>query len=352
MANLNQSGIFYFQNQGAVAAVRDFPQDLRRNLLSRFEPRFTAIFGGLCLVAFVVVGILSHQKVAETTSAKDIQRIQERYAQLVLNQPKPKVEEVKKEEKAKVRETGTETKGEAKEETKVDRSKETYVEKQKRREATGEERRQRLGAISNQIAKAGIFAAITSSGAGSGPSSDVSDLLGATDVVTGLSGVSVAKGTFATRRIDPADLAGARHGAQTTEIAIQKSSVGTASVQQIAATGSVRLTSEPPKIQGDAAQVQTSQACIQRVVTRESTRIKRVYENWLKRDPQLAGNIKIKFTILPSGSVSNVTVVQSTMNNSEFDQNVVRYIQRWSFADCSPSSPLDIELPFSFSGQS
>lgn len=351
MANLNQSGIFYFQNQGTIA-VKDFPQDLRRNLLSRIEPRFTAIFASLGLVAFITVFIMSHQKVSEVTTAKDIQRIQERYAQLVLNQPKPKVEEVKKPEKTTTQQTGGESKGEAKEETKVDRGKETYVEKERRRESTGEGRRQKREAISKQIASSGIFAAITSSGAGSGASSDVGDLLGATDVVSGLSGIAVSKGTFATRRVDAADLVGARHGAQTTTVGIQTSSVGRAAVQQVASTGDVHITSEPPQIKGDAAQVQTSQVCIQRVVTRESTRIKRVYENWLKRDPQLSGNMKIKFTILPTGSVANVAVVQSTMNNSEFDQNIVRYIQRWDFSSCSPSSPLEIELPFSFSGQS
>jgi TonB family protein len=351
MANLNQSGIFYFQNQGAIA-VKDFPQDLRRNLLSRIEPRFTGIFAGLMAVAFIVVVILSHQKLSETVTAKDIQRIQERYAQLVLNQPKPKVEEVKKPEKVKVQQGTSETKGEAKEETKVDRGKETYVEKQKRREATVEERRQKRDAISKQIASAGIFAAITSSGAGSGVSSDVNDLLGATDAVSGLSGISVSKGTFATRKVDPAELTKRRGGGGGGDVGIQTASVGRAAVRQIAAAGNVNITSEPPQIKGDAAQVQTSQACIQRVVTRESTRIKRVYENWLKRDPQLAGNMKIKFTILPSGATSNVTILQSTMNNGEFDQSIVRYIQRWDFSSCSPSSPLEIEQPFSFSGQS
>jgi TonB family protein len=348
MANLNQSGIFYFQHQGVVA-LSEFPKDLRRNILSRIEPRFAIIFGGLLILATAIVLPLSQVKVAERTSEKDIAKIQERYAQLVLNQPKPKVEE-KKEEKVVQREAAKEGEATGKEEVKVDRAKETFVEKQQRRQATAQERQQKREAIKQQVASAGIFAAITaSSSGGGGVSSDVNDLLGATDAVSSLGSITVSKGTFATRKVDPASLTGPR-GGQATDVGIQKSTVGRAAVGQLASAGSVNITSAPPQIKGDQAQVQTSQACINRVITREKTRIKRMYENWLKKDPQLAGNVTVRFTILPSGSVANAAIVKATTNSAEFEQNLIRYIQRWDFTACPSSSPLEIELPFSFSG--
>jgi TonB family protein len=79
--------------------------------------------------------------------------------------------------------------------------------------------------------------------------------------------------------------------------------------------------------------------------------LKHVFENWLKRDPALHGQLKIKFTILPSGEVSNVSIVSSTMNNSEFDENIVRYIKRWAFPPVEGGGPVEVTFPFVFEGQ-
>ena len=77
-----------------------------------------------------------------------------------------------------------------------------------------------------------------------------------------------------------------------------------------------------------------------------------MYETWLKRNPKLGGRIKIRFTIQPDGSVSNASIVQSSLGNSRFEQNVLRYVRRWDFGSCPIDSALEVDLPFAFEGSS
>lgn len=348
----SQTGIFYYKDVGSAGV---FPKTLRRSALSRLEPRFSAIFLGLLLLFSVTVGILSHRKIKDDTySEKEILKIQERYAQLVLNQPKPKVEPVEKETKAKVAQTGSQKKTEeAKKEVKVDREKESFVQREQRREETRATREQVRQQVAKQVMSAGIFAAITSTTGGGGTGGPkVSDLLNtATAGLSDFGTINVSKGTFATKNVDAATLA-QRKGERVSNVGIQKQDVGRAAVAQVASAGAVNITTQAPEISGESAgSAERSQAAIGRVVTRESQRLKRVYEDWLKRDPQLAGRLKVKFSILPDGSVSNVVVVESTTNNADFDEAVVRYIKRWQFSPVSGGGPVEVIYPFAFEGQ-
>jgi TonB family protein len=345
-------------NQAVDAGVlSSFPKEFRRNLMSRIEPRFVITFGCLFLVAFVTVGLLSQRKVNEAVSDKEIVKIQERYAQLVLNQPKPKPPEVKKEEK--VKETNKKSAEAAEEqkpeEVKVDREKETFVQRQKRQEDTREQRQAVREKVRAAVASAGIFAAITSTGGGGGSSSSssgVTDLLGAANEGIGdLGSIKVSKGTFATKNVDAADLK-AKRGSVTSGVDIARESVGKAKAERISSGGGVAISSSAPEVTGNTTNAEArTQMSIKKVIDLESNRLKRVYETWLKRDPSLAGQLKVKFTIMPDGSVTNVTVVSSTTKNSEFDETLVRYIKRWAFPSVDGASPVEVVFPFVFEAQ-
>jgi TonB family protein len=208
--------------------------------------------------------------------------------------------------------------------------------------------------VKQQVMSAGIFAAITATGAGgSSGGPRASDLLNATGAeLSDISSMSISKGTFATKNVDAATLT-AKKGERVSNVGIEKQSVGRASVAQVASAGSVNITSQAPEITGESSNIEErSQAAIGRIVTRETQRLKRVYEDWLKRDPQLSGTLKIKFTILASGQVSNVSVVQSSTNNSDFDEAIIRYIKRWQFPEVPGASPVEVVYPFAFEGQS
>jgi TonB family protein len=286
-----------------------------------------------------------------------MQKIQERYAQLVLNQPKPKAEEVEVKEVARVEKVGKETRAKVEEEeekVKVDRGKESFVQRQERREATRQVRAKVREQVKQQVMSSGIFAAITAtSGTGSasgGP--QVTDLLKtATSDIGDLGDVSISKGSFATRNVEASTVQARRSGERVSGVSIKKQEVGRAAVAQVASAASVNITSQPPEITGESADIEDrSQAAIGRVVTRETRRLKRVYEDWLKRDPQLGGNLKVKFTILPNGSVTSVTIVSSTTGNADFDNAILRYIKRWSFPEVQGANPVEVVYPFVFEG--
>ena len=356
-SSTSPSGIFYFGQQ--LNQLGSFPKEYRKTFASRFDRRLTGIFIAMFVIFCGTVAILSTRKIDEAAySEKEALKIQERYAQLVLNQPKPKVEEVAKVEKAKVTKTVKEEKKpgaeEVKKEVKVDREKETFVQREERKESTRQMREQVREQVKQQVMSAGIFAAITATGAGSasgGP--QASDLLNTASAdLSDISSMNISKGTFATKNVDAATLT-AKKGERVSNVGIEKQSVGRASVTQVASTGSVNITSQAPEITGESSTIEErSQAAIGRIVTRETQRLKRVYEDWLKRDPQLSGTLKIKFTILANGQVSNVSVVQSSTNNSDFDEAIIRYIKRWQFPEVPSASPVEVVYPFAFEGQS
>ncbi|MBN2036460.1 MAG: TonB family protein [Chitinispirillaceae bacterium] len=350
----SQSGIYFTQQTGPRGS---FPKRLRRSALSRLEPRFSGLFGVLLLCIGATIFFLSHIRIKEEAySEKAMQQIQERYAQLVLNQPKPKAEEVEEKEVARVEKAGKETKARAeedKEEVKVDREKESFVQRRERREATRQVRAKVREQVKQQVMSSGIFAAITAT-SGTGASSGgprVTDLLKtATSDIGDLGDVSISKGSFATRKVEASTIT-ARTTGRVSGVSIEKQEVGRAAVAQVASAAVVNITSQPPEITGESADIEErSQIAIGRVVTRETRRLKRVYENWLKRDPQLGGNLKVKFTILPNGAVTNVTIISSTTGNADFDDAILRYIKRWMFAEVQGANPVEVVYPFVFEG--
>jgi len=351
-----KTGIFQFQHTAVATAPSYFPRELRSRTLSRIEPRFTLIFIVSLLFFGGIVFVLSFRKVTETVSEKQILKIQERYASIVLNQPKPKAVEEKKKVEVKTTAAKEEAAAEKKEEVKVDREKESYAEKQERKAESRVERQAVREKVKQQVSSSGIFAAITAvgsgaSGAGAGPSSSVNDLLGAaSESVSDLGNVKVSKGTFATKNVDVAEVK-ARRGSVTSGVDIARESVGKASGAKIASGGSVNITSAPPEVTGEAASLASrSQSSIKRQIDLEANRLKRVYETWLKRDPSLAGQLKIKFTILPSGEVVNVSIINSTTNNAEFDETIMRYVKRWTFQAIDGSGQVEVVYPFVFEG--
>jgi TonB family protein len=364
MPAIHQTGVFYAQHGVAAQTVGSFPKELRSKLLSNLEPRFVGLFAGSFLLFGIFVFSLSFIKPSETVSQKQILKIQERYASIVLNQPKP--EPVVEEKGAqKGTEAGSKTGGE-KGEGKVDRAKESIADKKSRQEGGKVSRAAARAAIGKQIASSGIFAAITAAGGsgGNGATGEdgAADLLGAAGNALGdLEGISIARGSFATAKSGDGSGTGGPGGAglgprgsRASGGDIERAAIGKTTGTQLASAGEVNITSAPPEVSGDAASsAERSMEAIQSVVNRAKGQIKRVYETWLKRDPELKGNIKVKFTILPSGVVSNATIINSTMNNPEFEQNIIRYIQRWQFQPIAGGGggPVEVIFPFAFEGQ-
>ncbi len=343
MALQNQTGIF-FMDASSDVAIKPFPGKFNSRLFTQLDRPFLTILAVATVILFSLFFILSLRPVSDTMSEKEVLKIQERYAQLVLNKPvKKKVEKVKTED------VSSEVKEEVEEDKpKVDRKNESVEQRQERKAASSEERKAKRAAISKELASAGIFAAITATGSGGGGAA-VNDLLGDAAGLGDIGDIDISKGSFATRNVDAATLK-ARRGERVSGVGIKTEGVGTAGTQRLASSGSVKVTSAKPKIEGGSAGAGTrSMAAIGKVVAQQQSRLRKVYETMLKRDPSLGGRLEIKFTINEDGSVSNVSVIKSTTGNNAFDNRIVSYIKRWKFAAAS-GGPVEVVYPFVFSG--
>lgn len=353
----DSTGIFLMQN-AAAGQPTSFPRELRSRLFGKVEPRFVLLFGISLLVVGLSVYLLSFRKQSDVMTDAQILKLQERYASIVLNQPVPKPQEIPNptEITPKAQEQAQTTEEKPAEAAPVDREKETFKERETRRVASSATRESVRQQVAAQVQSTGIFAAITATANGGG-GGGVNDLLGAAngDGIADLQNLKVSKGTFAaaSRGISASDIKESR-GAKTSGVVLSQSAIGRASGGSIVAGGSVNITSSaPPEIKGESASSEErSMASIQKVIDREKVRLIRIYENRLKQDPELKGQIKIRFTILPTGAVASVSIAKSTMNNPEFEDMVVRFVQRWMFTPISGGGPVEVVFPFAFEGQS
>ncbi|NLE02395.1 MAG: energy transducer TonB [Fibrobacter sp.] len=352
----NDSIVVMGNTGGSLTSPKSFSKEFRKGFFSKIDPVFTIILIICAVIIFGIFGVLSLKEPSVTVSEQEIVKIQERYARLVLNQPKPQVEQVNKSSDKPHEEVVKKTpqEEEKKEAPQINREKESFVEKQQRKAAGVEERRQKRAQVAQQIQSAGIFAAITASGSGSSMGVSASDLLGGgvSEGIADIGSINISKGTFATKKGESTELT-TRKGTRTTDVGIEKQDIGQTAVTKVASVASVNISSKPPEISGESSNLSDrSQATIQRYVNRYAQRLKRIFEDWLKRDPALGGNLTVKFVILPTGAVSTTSIVKSTTNNAEFDETILRHIRSWQFPAVPDGGPVEVVYPFVFEGQS
>jgi hypothetical protein len=76
--------------------------------------------------------------------------------------------------------------------------------------------------------------------------------------------------------------------------------------------------------------------------------IKACYENQLKRNPNLKGKIRIRFTILETGGLADVAAVENTLGSTEVAACIVGTMRTWR-TPFRPASTVPVDYPFVFS---
>ena len=273
----------------------------------------------------------------------------------MLNQPKPAPKIVEKVAKGKSSEDEAAAAEKAK--PKVNREKESFVEREARRAAGTATRAEVRAKVEREVAGSGIFAAITASGGEDVGASHVDDLLGGASAgLSSIGSMAIGKGAFVTRSTGGkggGEGMAERTGGRVGDVGIERQGVGRAGGAQFGTSGSVNITTQaPPEISGAGANAsERSQEAIGHVITREQSRLKRVYEEWLKRDPQISGRLTVKFSLMPDGSVANLTIANSTIANTDFCDAILRYVKRWQFASVAGGGPVEVTVPFNFGSQ-
>ncbi len=105
-----------------------------------------------------------------------------------------------------------------------------------------------------------------------------------------------------------------------------------------------------PKTIGTAPQsTNRNDEAVMAFVKKNMRSIEAEYNRLLKADPALNGKVTVRFTILPDGRVTDVEVVESTIDNEGLKQKIVRVVGNWVFPAIADSEGnLTVNFPFVF----
>jgi TonB family protein len=270
----------------------------------------------------------------------DIEEIPDRFVQMVVKAkpPEPPKETVNKDDK---KDDDKKVEKKAASSTSANKpKKEISAEEKARLDA---ERRARLA---EQVRNTGILKLLGAKADGSG---SIADVLGKGDVdrdqekaFQGVGGLTVATGDAALRGVKSgtggsgkvANISGLR-GAGS----IAGGDTGAGSTEK-RITGIVK--SEAPAVDGAL-----DPSLVSKEVRTRIGAIKACYERALKRNPNLSGKVKVRWTITAAGTVSAVEIEEDSMGDSEVSSCIKGLVSRWRFPAPSGGS-VDVVYPFVF----
>jgi len=121
------------------------------------------------------------------------------------------------------------------------------------------------------------------------------------------------------------------------------------SLKQAAHKGELKI-SEPKFVKGGALTGGRSRASIMRVVMQNLAALRYAYNKRLREKPGLKGKITCKFAIDEFGKVIFCEALESTMDDSQLEAEVVDKIKRWVFEKIDkPGDVTEVVYPFVFS---
>ena len=90
-----------------------------------------------------------------------------------------------------------------------------------------------------------------------------------------------------------------------------------------------------------------SAADIMKVVRQRTPGLRHIYNKHLKKKPGFQGKVTLKFTIAPGGEIISISLVSSTTDYSEFDNEIKKSVGRWTFSKVK-SGNTTVTIPFTF----
>src|SRR5512138_421800 len=203
----------------------------------------------------------------------------------------------------------------------------------------------RTAAIAKAVQSKGILKVLGALGPGTG-SSAVADVFGTgggigdvASALSGAGGVAVAN--------DPSAAGGRKGGGQGEAASIGSlatsggGKVGYGAKTEVKVSGSVAA----EEAEVDSADI--DQAKLAAFVKARMGLIKACYENALKRNPTLKGKIAVRFTILETGGLAEISAAQNTLGSPEVASCIVNTMKSWR-TQFRPSGPVTVEYPFVF----
>jgi len=290
-----------------------------------------------------------HIKIAPAKT-KTLEEIPERFAKLIIEKPLPK--EVKKKP---LTDASTRSGSKAEEVAKPTAEKDIGATGQGPSAAVKKNVARQVARVEQKIRTVGVLGMLTGVGTtAKGPS--VVDVLGALgnkkervqDLDKALSEVT---GLQQTKSIDIVQRKLVK--SKDVEIAHKESiddliaGIGAAKTSDLSKKGDI-LISKPESIEGAASSsAKRDIAAINAVVASHKTSVRMSYERFLKKSPDLAGKITIRFTIDAGGYVTRMEVLENTTGNKDLEEELLRKVKMWKFEEI-PEGEVTITYPLVF----
>jgi TonB family protein len=312
------------------------PASVRGSWTTGLDWAFTLIGGASFLAHLLFVAYLRN---VDWPRKPDIEEIPDRFVQMVVKARPPEP----------LKQQTTQDKTEDKTPDKQ-LAASTGAKKAAKRELSPEERArldaERRARLAEQVRNTGILKLLGAKADGSG---SIADVLGKGDVdrdqekaFQGVGGLTVATSEASLRGVKSgtggsgkvADI-GSLRGAGT----IAGGNTG-AGVTEKRVSGVVK--SEAPAVDGEL-----DPALVSKEVRARIGAVKACYERALKRNPNLSGKIKVRWTITAAGTVSGVDIADDSMGDSEVSSCIKQLVARWRFPAPAGGS-VEVEFPFVF----
>jgi len=87
---------------------------------------------------------------------------------------------------------------------------------------------------------------------------------------------------------------------------------------------------------------------VRRYIQTKMDQIRWCYQQEVQKNPDLAGQIVLQWTIAPTGKVVGVSVSSSTMNNQSVEQCIVSRVGTWVFPSPKGGGAVKVTYPFIF----
>lgn len=358
---MNENGTFIIDR-------KEILRQFRRPLFEGWGRDFFFILIACFVIEFLTVYFLSRRPVEEYNPER-IARVQERFAQFVLERATQKTK--KMEVGIGISATGKGgTTGKVSETESSGTSDEGSG--SRGRSARGGRggygglgsgtRRQALEAISREVSGKGLLALITS---GSSQASGESGVYGILNGSGDLSSIGSGDLDRILSSVDGLKTSGLSSGGtgggigggtgsrlgEAREIRSEKLATiddlvsgSEVSSKGISRQGELRIEA-PSEFTGQAHKnVYRSGQALREVLLRHVPAIQYCYERELRRNPELRGKVVVRITIAPEGSVKNAVIVSSTLENERVERCIISRILLWR--DFPPIDPSEGDVTF------
>jgi TonB family protein len=334
---------------GAAAMDKNFLKSVRGSLWQKADRLFIVMVALSLALHSATVWYLRQIKIAPIQT-KTLEEIPERFAKLIIEKPLPKEKEKKPEKRDASQTKGGNEAGPAAEPQKGASAQGTgpsaVIRKNVERQVARVEQKMRTVGVLGMLTGVGTTA--------KGPS--VVDVLGAAGVkkermqdldkalaeVTGLKQTQSME-VVQRKLVKSRDVEIARKESIDDLIA----NIGAAKTTDLSKKGDI-LISRPESIEGAASSSSKRDiSAINAVVASHKTSVRMSYERFLKKAPDLAGKITVRFTIDAGGNITRAEVLENTTGNKELEDEIIRKVKMWKFEEI-PEGEVTITYPLIF----